>query len=426
MAEKTEILWAYEHKDVIDQNHVTYRTGTNNLSSVWPNQSCKEDDLDLFYFKPKLIHYLEAVKQPLPFVFPISLRYFIGGHSTSVTAYRRQIVAFDWIPAEVLEACRNYRCVLYFEDRFEGYPDYNGLQVKYFNDLAKRLQIPTDRIIVSTGNAKMPEIAKTYNTGITFVHEDWFRAEFWDRKIRYNPPLEHDVDLKNKLYLCYNRHWNDNRQSFVYELWKAGLLDQGLVSLPAADEKQRMWIKSAEYWKPWVSNMIDVTEVTDHMDEYLGCLPLILDNPTFENMANQSNNAHYLQTYMSVITETWGDNTTVFVTEKTYKAIMAEHPFMVLSSHEFLKYLKFGGFETFHEFIDESYDEEPLEGNRARMIVAEIKKLSQKTPQELRDFWYDTKEIARHNRKILATDPGYGKNLYRALMDKYVVNGNLK
>lgn len=423
MTKKNEILWAYEHKDIIDQNHTQYRTGTNTLSSVWPNQSCKQDDLDLFYFKPKLIHYLEAVNQSLPFVFPISLRYFIGGHSTNLQDYRRQITAFDWIPHEVLEACRRYQCILYFEDRFEGYPDWRGSQIKYFADLAKRLQIDTSRIIVSTGNAKMPVIAEKYNTGVTFVHEDWFRTEFWARKLYYNPRLEHNLEEKHKTYLCYNRHWNDNRQYFIYELWKKQLLEHGLVSLPAATIEQRSYVKHHNYWKHWVSNMIDVTDILDHVDDYLDSLPLILDNPTFENMAHQSNNSHYKQTYLSVITETWGTNSTVFFTEKTYKAIMAEHPFMIFSSQHFLRYLQGMGFKTYSHIIDESYDDEPVEGNRARLIASELKRISKMNVEQLAWFWQSSRSVAEHNRLILETDPEYGKNLYDALCNKYIHNG---
>lgn len=423
MTKKNEILWAYEHKVVIDQNHTHYRTGTNTLSSVWPNQSCKQDDLDLFYFKPKLIHYLEAVNQSLPFVFPISLRYFIGGHSTSLSAYRRQIAAFDWIPQEVLGACRRGQCVIYFEDRHEGYPDWRGSQVKYFNDLAKRLNIGTDRIIVSTGNALMPEIADSYNTGITFVHEDWFRTEFWARKLQYSPPLEHVVGKKHKLFLCYNRHWNDNRQYFVYELWRNNLLKDGLISLPAATDEQRYIIHLPEYWKHWTANMIDTTDVLDHIDAYLDQLPLVLDNPTFVNMAHQSNHDHYCETFLSVITETWGDNTSTFFTEKTYKAIMAEHPFMILASQNYLQHLRAQGFKTYGSILDESYDSEPHEGNRARMIAAELKRLSSRSPDQLAEFWWSSRSVAEYNRQLLNINPEYGKNLYNALRNKYIHNG---
>lgn len=424
MKEKTEILWAYEHKDVLEDGHTRYRTGTNKLTSPWPNQSCKQDDLDLFYFRPKLIHYLEAVKQSLPFVFPISLRYFVGGHSTTLSAYRRQIVAFDWIPQEVLEACRREQCVLYFEDRYEGYPDWRGSQIKFFVDLAKRLRIGPDRIIISSGNAKMPYIAERYNTGITFVHEDWFRTEFWARKIHYNPRLEHFVENKNKLYLSYNRHWNDNRQYFVYDLWRSGLLNRGLVSFPAANEEQRNLMKHIEYWKHWTANIIDINEIVDSVDNFLSQLPIVLDNPTFENMAHQSNNQHYLDTFVSVVTETWGYNTTVFFSEKIYKTIMAEHPFMVLAGQDYLKYLRDLGFMTYHGLLDESYDQEPVEGNRARMIIVELKKLSNKSDQELADFWRNSRWVAEHNRHLLETDPEYGKNLYHALKNKYIHNWN--
>jgi len=393
--------------------------GHINADAVWPNQSCKEDDLELFYFEPRLIHYLDACNQEEPFAFPISLRHFIGGQSTQLKNFRRQLAAFDWIPIEVLDACRRGQCTLYFEDRFEGYPEWRGIQVKYFTELAKRLNIPTTCMLISSGNAKLEYVLEKYNTGLTFVHEDWFRTEFWDRKLQSNPPLEHDCKQKDYIYLCYNRHWNDNRQYFVYELWRAGLLDCGLVSLPAANEQQRRDIHNPLYWTHWVSNMLDSADAAAHADLYLDRLPLVLDTATFENMAHVSNNAHFLQSYVSVVTETWGDNTTAFFTEKIYKSITAEHPFIVLAGQHYLRHLRTLGFKTYDGLIDESYDLEPHEGTRARMIVAELKKLAAKSKDELDEFWLKTRDIARYNREVLGRDPEYGKNIYTAWQNKY-------
>jgi len=429
--EKAEIFWAYEHIGP-DQNYADYaytptkyRTGCYQ-DSFWPNQSCKEDDLELFYFKPVLIHYMEAVGQSLPFVFPISLRHFIGGDVTNLEKYDKQLMAFDWVPNEVLDACRRNQCVLYFEDRFEGYPEINGSQTKFFSDLAMRLEIPTHRIVVSTGNALLPSISEKYNTGITFVHEDWFRTEFTYRKIKQNLRIDHDVDKKKKLYLCYNRHWNSNRQNFVYELWKNNLLNRGLISLPAATYEQHVRINQYDYWKPWVQKITDVTEILDNVSAFLSELPLILDSPTFENMADKSNTSHYLDSYISVVTETWGNNNTVFVTEKTYKAIMAEHPFMILSSQYFLRHLKNVGFKTYGDWLDESYDNEPIEGNRARMIVKELDRLSRMSTEQFRNFWQGTREIALFNRQVLEADYDYAKNLFTPLKNKYIYNGVLE
>ena len=411
---KPYILWAYQY--VLEGRHYT---GHINQDAVWPNQSCKEDDLELFYFEPRLIHYLDACKQHEPFIFPISQRHFTGGQSTQLANFRRQLAAFDWIPHEVLDACRRGQCTVYFEDRFEGYPEWRGIQVKYFVELANRLNIPTSAFIISTGNSKLEYVLEKYNTGLTFVHEDWFRTEFWDRKLQSNPRLEHNCSDKDFVYLCYNRHWNENRQYFVYELWRAGILDCGLVSLPQADEQQRRDINNPLYWSHWVASMLDMNEAAGYPPDYLNRLPLVLDNPTFENMAHVSNGGHFLQSYISVVTETWGDNTSAFFTEKIYKSITAEHPFMVLAGQHYLRHLRTQGFKTYDGIIDESYDLEPHEGNRARMIVAELRRISRMSKEQLNEFWLATREIAEYNRHQLSVDPEYGKNIYSVWANKY-------
>ena len=50
-----------------------------------------------------------------------------------------------------------------------------------------------------TGNALLPSISEKYNTGITFVHEDWFRTEFTYRKIKQNLRIDHDVPKNERV-----------------------------------------------------------------------------------------------------------------------------------------------------------------------------------------------------------------------------------
>jgi hypothetical protein len=81
-------------------------------------------------------------------------------------------------------------------------------------------------------------------------------------------------------------------------------------------------------------------------ETFMSMLPLLIDVDLKENMAHLLNEDHYLQTYVSVVSETWGFNSTAFFSEKIYKAILAEHPFIVLSSQGFLQYLRQQGFNT--------------------------------------------------------------------------------
>ena len=72
----------------------------------------------------------------------------------------------------------------------------------------------------------------------------------------------------------------------------------------------------------------------------------------------------YNQSAYSIITETEFDNGLFFPTEKIAKPIIAKRLFVVFSGVKYLKTLQNLGFETFHEIIDESYDD--IENNEQR------------------------------------------------------------
>lgn len=66
----------------------------------------------------------------------------------------------------------------------------------------------------------------------------------------------------------------------------------------------------------------------------------------------------YDDTCFSLVLEsvTQWDQAVIFVTEKTFKPIAYQHPFMVIGASGLLSYLHGQGFETFDSVFDESYD----------------------------------------------------------------------
>lgn len=67
----------------------------------------------------------------------------------------------------------------------------------------------------------------------------------------------------------------------------------------------------------------------------------------------------YNSTCFSLIAETYVDpmdGQEIFITEKTFKPLAFQHPFMVFGNAGTLKHLKDLGFETYENLFDESYD----------------------------------------------------------------------
>lgn len=66
---------------------------------------------------------------------------------------------------------------------------------------------------------------------------------------------------------------------------------------------------------------------------------------------------YYKNIFVDVVAETTTTGNAFFVTEKTWRAIAARRPFIIMSNPGFLTNLHRLGFRTFHSFWDEYYDE---------------------------------------------------------------------
>jgi hypothetical protein len=103
---------------------------------------------------------------------------------------------------------------------------------------------------------------------------------------------------------------------------------------------------------------------------------------------------------ISVICETKFDEHEITVTEKTYKAVAYKHPFIILGPQYFLRYFKDLGYQTFHPFINENYDNisDPVE--RFDAIIVELKRLANLSPSELTRLVKDITPIVEYNHRI--------------------------
>ena len=114
------------------------------------------------------------------------------------------------------------------------------------------------------------------------------------------------------------------------------------------------------------------------------------DNPMAKlGWDRQFEESWYNNTYFSVVIETSVspqlDPTTrsdnmipckLFVTEKTFKPVAFQHPFMIVGMPGTLRFLKDNGFETFDHIFDESYDQIDFFEDRLEIIYNNIKEFN--------------------------------------------------
>jgi len=104
----------------------------------------------------------------------------------------------------------------------------------------------------------------------------------------------------------------------------------------------------------------------------------------------------YLNCWFEVVPETMHQTGLFFLTEKTIKPIVTETPFVILSSPEYLKFLRSLGFKTFNGLIDESYDQEFDLEQRVAKIASTVQDIIRNGAES---FYRASADILKHNRQ---------------------------
>ena len=86
-----------------------------------------------------------------------------------------------------------------------------------------------------------------------------------------------------------------------------------------------------------------------------------------------------------------------FFTEKTFRPLAICQPFIYVGMHGMLDKLKSYGFKTFGDFWDESYDNIEDDDTRLDIIMNIIKKLNEKSLEELHEMYIEMIPILKHN-----------------------------
>jgi hypothetical protein len=85
------------------------------------------------------------------------------------------------------------------------------------------------------------------------------------------------------------------------------------------------------------------------------------------------------------------------ITEKTFKAIALEMPFVLVAPAGSLEYMRRYGFKTFGSVFDESYDNETDDIIRLEKVIALLKDLDNLSPRERQRIHQACLPLVEHN-----------------------------
>lgn len=111
-----------------------------------------------------------------------------------------------------------------------------------------------------------------------------------------------------------------------------------------------------------------------------------------------------LNTAIQIVAETVFGPDKIYLTEKIFKPMVMNQPFIVFSGPGTLKYLRDYGFKTFSNLWDEGYDEILDPNKRLNKIVDLINTLYQMPEAEFQSLIRNCQDIVKHNRRWFFSD----------------------
>jgi hypothetical protein len=221
-----------------------------------------------------------------------------------------------------------------------------------------------------------------------------------------------------KKFLSFNLNLTSrlHRTSMISMLCARNLLDYGYISAGFIGNHPEwsQFLHEVKYLYQYDTDTLKLLEDNADRIGKIGKLHLDSTSPIDHAYLLPSTDYLYRDTYFSVITETngfkyppfagpWGGYSGCgrLLSEKTFKAIAYQHPFILVGIPNSLDLLRRIGYKTFSPWIDESYDTETDVARRLVMVVDEIKRLSELPPDQLTEFLNGVRAVCQYNYEVL-------------------------
>jgi hypothetical protein len=250
-------------------------------------------------------------------------------------------------------------------------------------------------VVVSERGEKVEQVCAKYKwtSHYYFYHGwaclDWFRG--YDRSFLI--PRARDRN-PTRTFMSPNRivaGKRDHRVLFLYNVFKKGL-ENNHISAPRVCQYEHVDISIIA--QKYRNVYQDIADVFDRAE-----LPRL-----FAGEAQQEMHSYQLGNFIEaadslvyVPTETVYFGRRTHITEKTFKAIALEMPFVLVAPAGSLSYLREYGFRTFADVFDESYDDETDDVRRIEKVTDLLKDLNNLSVSERHRIHQACLPIVEHN-----------------------------
>jgi len=250
-------------------------------------------------------------------------------------------------------------------------------------------------------------------------YHDWyyffhgFAALDWYGNIPYRTP----IDQYSRLFITFNNLYTKKRSyrlTLVAELLARGLAPSGHISMNQQDIAGKISSEifdSRSEIHPADKKMIFQTMLPEPPR-------LVIDTDQPDGTLSADDNLETLcRGLWHIVTETIYYDDKRHLTEKIFKPIVARRPFILAAAPGNLAYLRSYGFQTFDQWIDERYDDEPDPGIRMRMIVDQVERLCRLSDWDRDAMYRGMQPVLQHNYQWF-----YGGGFRGMITDELVDN----
>jgi hypothetical protein len=183
----------------------------------------------------------------------------------------------------------------------------------------------------------------------------------------------------------------DHRVLFLYNVFKHGL-EKNYISAPRTCPYEGVDISQIAL--KYSNIYSDIEQVFQAAE-----LPRLFEGEETQIMTScwLGNYTEAQDSLVYVPTETVYFGRRLHITEKTFKAIALEMPFVLMAPAHSLEYMRGYGFKTFAGIFDESYDEEEDDILRIEKVTKLLKDLDNLTVKERQDIHRACVPVVEHN-----------------------------
>jgi hypothetical protein len=308
---------------------------------------------------------------------------------------------------------------VFFHDQEPVDPDlYDPL----FRDVIRRNKDinnnPPGHVVVSERGENVEQLTQKYgwHSHYYFYHgwacQDWFRG--YDKTFLI--PRAQDRH-PTRTFMSPNRivaGKRDHRVLFLYNVFRQGLAHNH-ISAPRICQYEHVDITSIA--QKYDNVYQDIATVFDQAQ-----LPRLFAGEETQQMTScwLGNFSEAQDSLVYVPTETVYFGRRTHITEKTFKAIALEMPFVLVAPAGSLAYMREYGFQTFAGIIDESYDQETDDIRRVEKVVQLLKDLDNLSVRERQQIHRACLPRVEHNYNHFYRG-GFADVLWRELIN--MLNG---